>query len=188
MTGCRIIAEGIENREQFALALELGVDYLQGYLLGQPQRLPKLDALLLGSLQATKPGVNANCAGHLVQHIPGVDASVHVAEVVELFRKEPSWTALAVLEGERPVGMVQRDDLLIFLSRPLHPEVYNRKPVATVMNRAAVQIDARARLDQVSRLVTARTAGRLQVSSAVQTRGHSALSSYAPRSNPPGDG
>jgi len=28
------------------------------------------------------------------------------------------------------------------------------------MNRAAVQIDARARLDQVSRLVTARTAGR----------------------------
>ncbi len=160
VTGCRIIAEGVENREQFALALELGVDYLQGYLLGQPERLPKLDALLLGSLQASKPGVNADCAGHLVQQIPGVDASVHVAEVVELFRKEPSWTALAVLEGERPVGMVQRDDLLIFLSRPLHPEVYNRKPVATVMNRTAVQIDARARLDQVSRLVTARTAGR----------------------------
>jgi diguanylate cyclase (GGDEF)-like protein len=56
--------------------------------------------------------------------------------------------------------MVHRDDLLIFLSRPLHPEVYNRKPVSSVMNRAAVQIDARARLDQVSRLVTARTAGR----------------------------
>jgi diguanylate cyclase (GGDEF)-like protein len=56
--------------------------------------------------------------------------------------------------------MVHRDDLLIFLSRPLHPEVYNRKPVSIVMNRAAVQIDARARLDQVSRLVTARTAGR----------------------------
>ncbi len=65
-----------------------------------------------------------------------------------------------MLENDRPVGMVHRDDLLIFLSRPLHPEVYNRKPVASVMNRAAVQIDARARLDQVSRLVTTRTAGR----------------------------
>jgi len=160
VTGCRIIAEGVENREQFALALELGVDYLQGYLLGHPQSSPKLDSILLGSLELAKPGVNADCAGHLVVQIPGVDASRQVSEVVEIFRKEPSWTALAVIEDDRPVGMVHRDDLLIFLSRPLHPEVYNRKPVSSVMNRAAVQIDARARLDQVSRLVTARTAGR----------------------------
>jgi diguanylate cyclase (GGDEF)-like protein len=160
VTGCRIIAEGIENREQFALVLELGVDYVQGYLLGHPQRTPKLDPRLLGTLEAAKSNVNADCAGHLVLQIPGVDAAMQVAEVVELFRKEPTWAALAVLEGDRPVGMVHRDDLLIFLSRPLHPEVYNRKPVTSVMNRAAVQIDARARLDQVSRLVTARTAGR----------------------------
>jgi diguanylate cyclase (GGDEF)-like protein len=160
VTGCRIIAEGVENREQFALALELGVDYLQGYLFGHPQRTPKLDTLMLSSLEAAKPGVNADCAGHLVRQVPGVDSALQVSDVVEMFRKEPSWTALAVLDGDRPVGMVHRDDLLIFLSRPLHPEVYNRKPVATVMNRAAVQIDARARLDQVSRLVTARTAGR----------------------------
>jgi diguanylate cyclase (GGDEF)-like protein len=160
VTGCRIIAEGVENREQFALALELGVDYLQGFLFGQPERAPKLDAVMLGSLDTAKSAVNADCAGHLVLQIPGVDASVQVAEVVEFFRNEPSWTALAVLENERPIGMVHRDDLLIFLSRPLHPEVYNRKPISSVMNRAAVQIDARARLDQVSRLVTARTAGR----------------------------
>ncbi|MFL6605328.1 MAG: bifunctional diguanylate cyclase/phosphodiesterase [Steroidobacteraceae bacterium] len=160
VTGCRIIAEGVENREQFALALELGVEYLQGYLLGHPERRPKLDTALLRSLDAAKSGASADCAGHLVLQIPGVDSSMHIAEVVELFRSQPSWTALAVLECERPVGMVHRDDLLIFLSRPLHPEVYNRKPVASVMNRAAVQIDARARLDQVSRLVTARTSGR----------------------------
>ena len=160
VTGCRIIAEGVENREQFALALELGVDYLQGFLFGQPERSPKLDSAMLGSLETAKVGVTADCAGHLVLQIPGVDAAVNVADVVEMFRKEPTWTALAVLEKDRPIGMVHRDDLLIFLSRPLHPEVYNRKPVSSVMNRAAVQIDARARLDQVSRLVTARTAGR----------------------------
>jgi diguanylate cyclase (GGDEF)-like protein len=160
VTGCRIIAEGIENREQFALALELGVDYLQGYLFGQPQRMPELDARMLGSLEISKGGASADCAGHLVLPIPGVSATLQISQVVELFRNQPSWTALAVLDGDRPVGLVHRDELLIFLSRPLHPEVYNRKPVASVMNRAAVQIDARARLEQVSRLVTARTAGR----------------------------
>jgi diguanylate cyclase (GGDEF)-like protein len=160
VTGCRIIAEGVENREQFALALELGVDYLQGFLLGQPQKAPKLDSILLGSLEAAKPGTTADCAGDLVLPIPGVAAAMQIADVVELFRREPAWTALAVLDGEQPVGLVHRDELLIFLSRPLHPEVYNRKPVSSVMNRGAVQIDARARLEQVSRLVTARVAGR----------------------------
>jgi len=160
VTGCRIIAEGVENREQFALALELGVDYLQGYLFGQPQRSPRLDSMVLGSLETAKPGATADCAEHLALPIPGVASAMQIAEVVELFRREPAWTALAVLEGAQPVGLVHRDELLIFLSRPLHPEIYNRKPVASVMTRDAVQIDARARLDQVSRLVTARTSGR----------------------------
>jgi hypothetical protein len=35
-----------------------------------------------------------------------------------------------VLEAEQPIGLVYRDELLIFLSRPLHPELYNRKPMA----------------------------------------------------------
>lgn len=160
VTGCRIIAEGVENREQFALVLELGVDYVQGYLLGRPQRTPKLDPILLSSLETAKPSAIADCAAHLVLAVPGIAASTPIAEVVEVFRTEPARTALAVLEGEHPVGLVHRDELLIFLSRPLHPEIYNRKPVASVMNRDAVQIDARARLEQVSRLVTARTAGR----------------------------
>jgi diguanylate cyclase (GGDEF)-like protein len=160
VTGCRIIAEGVENREQFALALELGVDYLQGFLLGRPQRSPKLDTSVLGSLDTSKPGTTADCAGHLVLPIPGIPSSMQIAEVVEMFREQPAWTALAVLEGEQPIGLVHRDELLIFLSRPLHPEVYNRKPVSSVMNRNAVQIDARARLEQISRLVTARTTAR----------------------------
>jgi diguanylate cyclase (GGDEF)-like protein len=160
VTGCRIIAEGVENREQFALAIELGVDYLQGFLFGQPERNPELDSRMLSSLETSKAGVSVDCAGHLVLPIPGVSATLQISEVVELFRNQPSWTALAVLDGDRPVGIVHRDELLIFLSRPLHPEVYNRKPIVSVTNRDAVQIEARARLEQVSRLVTARTAGR----------------------------
>jgi diguanylate cyclase (GGDEF)-like protein len=160
VTGCRIIAEGVENREQFALALELGVDYLQGFLFGQPQRRPELDARMLGSLEISKVGATVDCAGHLVLPIPGISANLQISEVVELFRNQPTWTALAVLDGDRPIGLVHRDELLIFLSRPLHPEVYNRKPVSSVTNRDAVQIEARARLEQVSRLVTTRTSGR----------------------------
>jgi diguanylate cyclase (GGDEF)-like protein len=157
VTGCRVIAEGIENREQYALLLELGVDYLQGFLLGRPQRVPGANSAVLGGLETLTPGPTADCAEHLVLPIPGIPATTPVGEVVERFRANSGWTALAVLEGERPVGLVYRDELLIFLSRPLHPELYNRKPVTSVMTRDTVQVEARARLDQVSRVVTART-------------------------------
>jgi diguanylate cyclase (GGDEF)-like protein len=158
VTGCRVIAEGIENREQYALLLELGVDYLQGYLLGRPQRVPGGNAAVLCGLETINPGPTADCAEHLVLPIPGIPANTPVGEVVELFRANSGWTALAVLEGQRPIGLVYRDELLIFLSRPLHPEIYNRKPVTAVMTRETVLVEARARLDQVSRIVTARSA------------------------------
>jgi diguanylate cyclase (GGDEF)-like protein len=158
VTGCRVIAEGIENREQYAILLELGVDYLQGYLLGRPQRVPGGNAAVLGGLETITVGPTADCAEHLVLPIPGVAANTQVGEVVDIFRANPEWTALAVLESQRPIGLVYRDELLIFLSRPLHPEIYNRKPISSVMTRETVQVEARARLDQVSRVVTARSA------------------------------
>lgn len=163
VTGCRIVAEGIENREQCALVLELGVDYLQGYYLGRPNRIPSTAVPALEELEAGGAAPAANCAEDLVLPVPGVPADSTVASVVESFRQHPDWAALAVLESRespRPVGLVYRDQLLIFLSRPLHPEIYNRKPVASVMSRDPLQVEARARLDQVSRIVTARAAPR----------------------------
>lgn len=39
-TQIRTIAEGIEEWDELALLMELGVDYAQGYLLGYPQEQP----------------------------------------------------------------------------------------------------------------------------------------------------
>jgi EAL domain-containing protein (putative c-di-GMP-specific phosphodiesterase class I) len=39
--GIKIIAEGIETREQLKCVLELGVDYVQGYYLGRPEFIPQ---------------------------------------------------------------------------------------------------------------------------------------------------
>lgn len=160
VTGCRIVAEGIENREQCALVLELGVDCLQGYFLGRPSRVPRPLAPALEGLEAASAAPAAGCAEDLALAIPGVPADSTIASVVESFRQHPEWTTLAVLESQRPVGVIYRDQLLIFLSRPLHPEIYNRKPVTSVMSREPLQVEARARLDQVSRIVTARAAAR----------------------------
>jgi diguanylate cyclase (GGDEF)-like protein len=156
-TGSQVIAEGIELAQQLHLVLELGVDYVQGFLFGQPQSVPHTGASAFPH-QRTLPGLSVDCAEHLAQSIPAVPASSLIGALVEMFRRNRSWRAVAVVEGAKPIGLVHRDELLILMSRPLHPEVYNRKPVTTVMDPTAVQIDARARLEQVSRLVTGQPA------------------------------
>jgi diguanylate cyclase (GGDEF)-like protein len=161
-TGSKIVAEGIENPDQCSLVLDLGVDYLQGHLFGHPQSVPRVDTSGIAHLDRTVPGATTDCAEHLAVPIPPVNTTASVLSIVETFRRNPSWRALAVVDGARPVGIVRRDELLIFLSRPLHPEVYNRKPASSVMDATAVQIDARSRLDQVSRLVTGHFAPREQ--------------------------
>lgn len=155
--GSRIVAEGVENEAQCRLVLESGVDHVQGFFLGRPQSCPRIDTRALAAFEAAEGGSVADCAEHLVLSIPAIPRSLPVFEVVDRFRREPAWAALAVVEGDRPVGIVRRDQLLILLSKPLHPEVYNRKPVESVMDRDPVVIDARARLEQVSRLVTGKT-------------------------------
>lgn len=42
----RVIAEGVETQEQYALLTEMGCDEIQGYLLSKPLSVPELDAFL----------------------------------------------------------------------------------------------------------------------------------------------
>lgn len=156
-TGSQVVAEGVELPQQLHLVLELGVDYVQGFLFGKPQSTPRTSGCAFPQ-QRTLPGLSADCAEHLALSIPPVPSTELVSAAVEIFRRNRTWRALAVVDGSRPIGLVRRDELLVLISRPLHPEIYNRKPVTAVMDATAVQIDARARLDQVSRLVTGQPA------------------------------
>ena len=38
--GIRVIAEGVETPSELKAVIELGVDYLQGYLIGKPAAQP----------------------------------------------------------------------------------------------------------------------------------------------------
>jgi diguanylate cyclase (GGDEF)-like protein len=155
--GSRVIAEGVETSEECAELLDIGVDYLQGFYFGRPQAEPKVNDAAMAHLAGRGTPVNAVCAEELVLKIPPIEPDTKVQDVVATFRAHLDWDSLAIVRDGRPLGIVRRDDLFLFLTKPLHPEVYNRKPVTSVMESPPLLIDSRLRLDQVGRLVTRRS-------------------------------
>jgi CBS domain-containing protein len=154
-----IVAEGVRPRECTEL-LDIGIDYLQGYFFRQAASRAGVREAAIAHLAGRESIAAAANADELIIDVPPVGPATRVQDVVAMFREHLDWDSLAVVRDERPLGIVRRDDLLLFLTKPLHPEVYNRKPVTSVMESPPLLIDSRL-LDQVARLVTRRTRSKV---------------------------
>jgi len=159
--GSRIVAEGVETAEECTELLDIGVDYLQGYYFGRPQAAPAVREAAIAHLAGRESVAAAANAEELIIRVPPIEPATRVQEVVAMFREHLDWDSLAVVRDERPLGIVRRDDLFLFLTKLSHPEVYNRKPVTSVMESPPLLIDSRLRLDQVARLVTRRSRSKV---------------------------
>ncbi|WP_336331806.1 EAL domain-containing protein [Pseudomonas putida] len=96
----QVIAEGIELAEELAVLVEMGVDLVQGYLLGRPQELGIRESRPLPVMSmplAEQPTVRLNAT---------------IAQLLEMFGRHQHLNALQVVDAEgRPCGLIHRDAL-----------------------------------------------------------------------------
>jgi diguanylate cyclase (GGDEF)-like protein len=159
--GCRVIGEGVETERECRELVNLGLDRLQGNLLGRPNAAPMAVLQQVTSLDRSIVTNSTLCAENIAIYVPPVAPDMRVTEVAELFHASPEHLTLAVVRDGRPLGVVRRNALFALLAKPLHPEIYNKKPVTAVMESPTLLIDAQLRLEQVSRLVTQK--GRMRL-------------------------
>jgi len=152
--GCRVIAEGVETERECRELVDLGLDRLQGHLFGRPSAIPMAELQQIESLDRSVVLNNALCADHIAVYVPPVPPDMRVTDVADLFHQSPDTLTFAVVRDGRPIGVIRRSDLFAMLAKPLHPEIYNKKPVSAVMESPTLLIDGQLRLEQVSRLVT----------------------------------
>jgi diguanylate cyclase (GGDEF)-like protein len=156
-TGSAVVAEGIETREELLLCQELGADYGQGYLLGRPNAV--MSAVVTGSYQlnpnqGTTPPNSTEQVGALLLSVPAVSCITTVAQLFDLFSKNPQWSSLAIVEDDQPVGIVQKSVLFELFSSPYGRALYEKKPVKALMDQEVVIVDEHCSLDQLSQQVT----------------------------------
>lgn len=162
----QVIAEGIELAEELKVLTEMGVDLVQGYLLGRPQEQPSRDVQqMLGSpnrdIQVLSED-GGNLAA-LLNEQPAVNQDTPTAQVLELFRRQANLNSLAVLnERRQPCGIVHRHSLSDALLKPFATDLFARKPISRLMSDDFLAVELTQSLQQVSRLLTSRARQRIE--------------------------
>ncbi|WP_456255016.1 bifunctional diguanylate cyclase/phosphodiesterase [Pseudomonas iridis] len=162
----QVIAEGIELPEELAVLTEMGVDLVQGYLLGRPQEHPPRDArALMPKHDSSAVALNdeGSDLSALLNEQPAVGRDTPTATVLEAFRRQANLNSLAVLDEQgQPCGIVHRHSLSDALLKPFATDLFARKPISRLMNDDFLAVEMSQSLQQVSRLITSRARQRIE--------------------------
>ncbi|MCD0417961.1 phosphodiesterase [Rubrivivax sp. JA1024] len=163
--GTMLVAEGVETQEDLRALRDLGCPLAQGYLLGRPAASPRAapepEALsVLGDRQIavlpterTAPLPRRLSQAKIVEVPPvGLDASND--QVVAMFTAHPEWHAIALVDGERPVALVGRQQCLDRYAKLYFKEVCGRKPCLAFANTEPTLVDVNAGIDELAELLT----------------------------------
>ena len=163
--GTALVAEGIETAEDLRVLRDVGIEYGQGYFLGRPDAVPLqwLPALPKQVLQERQVAVfpelgRLSQGGHLrslsLVRAPTVSPETHNDTLARIFLDNSTLHAVAVVEGERPVGIINRAHFMNEYSKLYYREVWGRKPCVVHANMEPRLIEREHSVDELVGILT----------------------------------
>lgn len=99
-------------------------------------------------------GIARYTAGDVALAAPSIAAEMTGGEVLDLFSANPSLPILAVVDPHGALlGIIERDRLLFQFSQPLWYDVYNRRPIAPLVNTRPLAVDVSTTIDRIKALI-----------------------------------
>lgn len=162
----RIVAEGIETREELKCLIQLGVYSGQGYYLQRPvpgiQPLPpekQEEIKNISRILQNQTGYSSHYhfIGNLATEQPVLEPSTHCGDLEALFRRYGHEAFCLAVEGYVQ-GIVTRKDLFKTMSSQHGHALYTRRPVSLVMNGSPLIVDYYSSISAVADLAMKRSA------------------------------
>ncbi|QYK01833.1 GGDEF domain-containing protein [Shewanella psychrotolerans] len=152
---CKVIAEGIETENELALLRQLGIVYCQGYLLGYPKSQPNQVFKHDNQHESFHSQVRyAESAESLTTQAISLPPETKLKVLSELFMIQHSLQAIAIVDKQQPVAIVDRAQLMELFSTPYGRALHENRPVASVMNSNMLIVEASDPISKVSQLLT----------------------------------
>ncbi len=168
-SGARLVAEGIENAADLIVVRDMGIALGQGFFIGRPDaRVSRefaqgaRDALGAGHIAvfpgATRSPVAASPSGgmaaaKMIVSAPALPKSATNNDVLELFNRLPNLHAVAVVEDERPLALINRRSFMDRYALPYHRELFGKRPCLLFANASPVVIEKSMTVEQMAKLL-----------------------------------
>ncbi len=103
---------------------------------------------------AVRPdGQEIATAETVLMRVPPVAPSARVAEVFDLFIKNPDLVALPIVADDIPVAMVNRRKLVESFARPYTRDLFGNKPISDFVSNLPLVVDINTDIDDISRII-----------------------------------
>lgn len=159
--GAKIIAEGIETRDQAVCLRDVGVHYGQGYYLGRPGfprpgLMPECQELRSMTDISRKAVTCSIPIGEIAEAPYSVSNSFLVADAQEFFSSNLQFSSIVVTEEDVPKGLVMEYHLNRQLSSQYGVALFYKRPVGDVMDDSPLAIDEGTPVEQAARMAMER--------------------------------
>ncbi|ADG83164.1 GGDEF domain-containing protein [Thermincola potens] len=163
----KIIAEGVETREELIALYNLGVHYVQGYYLARPSYpAPEItpEAMrLIANLNNTSKRLKQNNQfiglgiriGEIAELTQTIEKETPVSKVEQILH-EKNLNGLVVVENGQPIGLVMKNKLYYRLGTSYGVSLYQNRPVALIMDKSPLIVHADMPLEDASQIAMSR--------------------------------
>jgi serine phosphatase RsbU (regulator of sigma subunit) len=82
--------------------------------------------------------------------VPAMTTDQTNEQVMDMFSRHRDLNGLPVVEGDRPIGLINRNIFLSQMSKPFHRELYNRKSCIAFMDKDPLIVDAAMGIEELT--------------------------------------
>ncbi|TAL96850.1 MAG: phosphodiesterase [Paraburkholderia sp.] len=167
-SGARLVAEGIENEADLIVVRDMGIGCGQGYFFGRPHARPSrlvsddareaIRAHHIAVFPETTRTVSASPSGgmasdRMLVHAPALPREATNNDVLDLFNRLPDLHAVAVVENDEPVALINRRAFMDRYALPYHRELFGKRPCLLFANASPVVIEKSMTVEQMAKLL-----------------------------------
>ncbi len=165
-----LIAEGIETSGELETLINLGIQYGQGYYIQKPSEevldisediIKKIKQANQKNSQLQFENITTVNIKSLCTYTDIVSPTVTADYVYHIFKQNPSFFGLCIVENEVPIGIVTNEKMALKMSGLYGYSLYQNRPISEIMCRNFLSAESHTSVSDVSKLAMARSKDKL---------------------------
>ncbi|MCR4303736.1 MAG: GGDEF domain-containing protein [Gallionella sp.] len=157
-SGTQVIAEGIETEAEFKFIRNIGIACGQGYFIARPSPTPPLNpsaevgCLVNTNHPAKQPYSNTRSVTveTILRYVDPAQPGTSIEKIFASFSENKNLRAIPVAKNGRPVGLINRYELVDSFAQPYHRELLGKKPCTEIMNAAPLLVEKSTPIHELS--------------------------------------